>query len=413
MNTTTPALPRMNPLVRIGPEEIVNGKPIRFAKHQPSGLYFRIGEREALVLERLDGCHSREQIGAAYQAAFGHPLLDGSWNNLMQLFTERGLLEGTTPASAASGVRTEPEENALNFRFFFWNPDRLMGRIAPYFRWLVNAPAMCLWAGLVLLAELAIAPHWPQLWDEALRFNGLTVLLRALLLVAIYALVTVVHETGHAVACKRYGGEVREMGVLLRYFIFTAYTKVDDILLFHRRSWRVQVLAIGPLINLSVLPPALLLWYWAPPDSVARMVAVDLLVWFHIGSLLQLLPFLQSDGYFIFAQWLKMPELRKDASAYLAGRTLAWLSGRRLAPMSPRCARFAVPVYVVYGLAAFGVTGAAVAYVLHRYASSLQHWLGNSAGYAVAAALGLLLAWRVAFQLIPWLKLQHSKLLPA
>lgn len=412
MSTGELALPRLSPLVRIGPQEYVGGKVIRFAKHDLTCRYFRIGEREAFLLERLDGNHDKDAIAAGYAAAFGVNLSDGSLQNALALFVQRGLLEGAdAPAAGGDAAHLEPEENALSFRFYFWNPNRFITRIAPHFRWLINGPALAVWAGLLLLAELALVPHLPVLWDEAVRLNGITVLLRIAVLIAVYASVTLVHECAHAVACKRYGGEVPEMGVMLRYFIFTAYTRIDDILLFHERYKRFQVLAVGPMVNLTLIPIALAVWLNTPAESVANMAAVDMLVWFNIGSLVQLLPFLQTDGYFMFAQFLHMPDLRKDASSYLVRRLLSLLTGRRMPPVSPACASYVVPVYIVYGVLAFGATGAALAYVLNRHANTILTLFGNSTGHVVVAVLGTFLAWRIIFQLVPWVRRQ-SRLLP-
>lgn len=406
-------LPRLSSEVRIGPPEYVNGKVIRFAKHDVTGRYFRIGEREAFLLARLDGAHGKNEIAAGYAAAFGVGLSDASLQNALTLFTQRGLLDGAVlPAAGdADAAHLVPEENALSFRFYFWNPNRFITRITPHFHWLINGPALAIWATLLVLGELAVLPHLSTLWGEAVRLNGITLVLRIVVLVAVYGIATLVHECAHAIACKRYGGEVPEMGVMLRYFIFIAYTRIDDILLFHERYKRFQVLAVGPMVNLSLIPIALAVWLNTPADSVANMAAVDVLVWFNIGSLLQLLPFLQTDGYFMFAQFLHMPDLRKDAASYLTRRLLSAITGRRMPPVSPACASYVVPVYIIYGVLAFGATGAALAYVLNRHANTILALLGNSTGHLVVGVLGAFLAWRIVFQLIPWVKRQ-SRLLP-
>ena len=42
-----------------------------------------------------------------------------------------------------------------------------------------------------------------------------------------WILLKVVHETSHGVVCKRYGGTVRETGVLLILFAPLAYVRCD------------------------------------------------------------------------------------------------------------------------------------------------------------------------------------------
>jgi putative peptide zinc metalloprotease protein len=407
-------LPRRSALVNVGPQEYVDGKVVHYAKHITSGIYFRMGEREAFLLERLNGMHSEEQIAAEYAATFSVKLTSRSLQNALELFAKRGLIEGVSGADTA-GDEQPPlgrRDHALSYKLFFWNPDRLMGRLARYFNWLINTPMLALWAGALVVAELALVPHLSALWNDAVRFEASTVPYRLLMMWLIFALVALLHESAHAIACKRHGGEVREMGLLLRYFMLTPYTRIDDILLFPQRTKRVHVLAVGPLVSLTVIPFAWQVWLHAEPGSVVHVVSVDLLVWYNLGALMQLLPFVQSDGYFMFAQLLRMPDLRTDASSYMVRKLLSVASKRRMPPISPRCAAYVVPVCIAYGVSAFAVTGAVIAYVLHWYAKVTLETLGPSSGLFLVVLAGVVLAWRSIVPLIPWLQRQHNSLLP-
>ncbi len=49
-------------------------------------------------------------------------------------------------------------------------------------------------------------------------------------------LVSIFHEFAHGIACKRYGGEVDAMGVLLYFFVPTMYCDVSDIYMLGKRK---------------------------------------------------------------------------------------------------------------------------------------------------------------------------------
>jgi len=54
------------------------------------------------------------------------------------------------------------------------------------------------------------------------------------------------HEFAHGLACKRYGGEVHEMGFLLIYLQPAVYCNVSDAWLFAEKSKRLLVGFAGP-----------------------------------------------------------------------------------------------------------------------------------------------------------------------
>lgn len=57
------------------------------------------------------------------------------------------------------------------------------------------------------------------------------------------------HEIGHALACKHWKGEVRNIGLTTSLFLPVGYTDVTDICLFYERYKRVFVYLAGPLIT--------------------------------------------------------------------------------------------------------------------------------------------------------------------
>ena len=50
---------------------------------------------------------------------------------------------------------------------------------------------------------------------------------------------SVAHEVAHSLMCKRFGGEVHEMGFMLIYFQPALYTNVSDAWLFPERRKRL------------------------------------------------------------------------------------------------------------------------------------------------------------------------------
>ena len=72
--TTEPrelALPVLSGQIQIGPAEYIGGEVMHQAKHNGTGRYFRMGDREAFLLTHLDGRHTLDSIAEKYRSQFG------------------------------------------------------------------------------------------------------------------------------------------------------------------------------------------------------------------------------------------------------------------------------------------------------------------------------------------------------
>jgi putative peptide zinc metalloprotease protein len=395
--------------VTIGPEQYINGNVMRFMKRRGSQGYWRTKNKEAFILSLLDGNTTLEEISERYYAEFKKVVSTEALAQAIEAFARQGLLDradtGSEPA-AGDGARvtaTVPKTppSLFNLKILSWNPDEYLARIAPPWRWLSNGWVLVAWGLLIVVAELLVLQHLPGIWYVVAHAPASTILARVLLLAVILSVGFTLHEGGHAIVCKSYGGEVREMGFLLRYFLFTPYTNVDDIVLFPRRRSRLCVLMVGPLISLTMIPLALLVWLSTPAGGLAHLVSADVLVWYNAATLLQLIPFVQTDGYFALAQMLRMPDLMKDSYMFLLGAVFSRAGGRKMT-VSGECPAYVKPTYVAFGLLSVAATAFVVVYAIRSYEGMLAHAVGDVAAIAVIAVLLAGLIVRFGSQLSRW-----------
>ena len=409
-DTGAELLPRLSDKVIFGPEEYIAGATMRLAKHAVTGKYFRMGTKEVFLLSHLDGTYTSDQILARYKDKFGTSVSRAGWQNALDLFARRGLIEGDPAVEAASSLHSHEQPTSLvqagpfSRKLLFWNPDKRITALLPYCRWLINGPALAVWSLLILSFELLVLAHREALLKGFLGQSPRSWLSRALVLTLISSFTMTVHEFGHAVACKRYGGEVREMGFLFRYLSFCAYTRIDDILLLPKRIQRIHVLIIGPLLSLSLIPIAFVTWLKTPPHSAIHTVCCDVLIWYNLSCLIQLIPFIQFDGYFILAQILRMPDLRKDSYNYLLNWFLSWGRNKRGMPVASERAAYLIPVYVTYGITSVMVSTLAVSYALREYGRSFFHTLGVWPSVVLISFLLGGAIWRIYSVTAPWIR---------
>ncbi|HAC90754.1 MAG TPA: hemolysin D, partial [Planctomycetaceae bacterium] len=131
------------------------------------------------------------------------------------------------------------------------------------------------------------------------------------------ALVKVLHEFGHGLSCKRYGGECHEMGVMMLVFTPCLYCNVSDSWMLPNKWHRVFIGAAGMYVELALASVATYMWWFSEPGmfnflclSVMFICSVSTVVF--NGN-----PLLRFDGYYILMDILEIPNLRQKATEIL------------------------------------------------------------------------------------------------
>ena len=142
-------------------------------------------------------------------------------------------------------------------RFPLVNPDEFLDRTAAYLRPLFTWWAFAAWLALVVSAGCVAV-------SNADRLAGpLNSILAAGNLVAMWMTLIVLklmHEFGHAYACKIFGGHVPEMGVFLIAGTPCAYVDATSAWGFAKKRHRLIVSLAGVYVELAVASAALLAW---------------------------------------------------------------------------------------------------------------------------------------------------------
>jgi putative peptide zinc metalloprotease protein len=310
----------------------------------------------------------------AFERRFREPLAEQDLATLIEALRGQRLLVGDGPPLP------RPRQRLLSWRARLWNPDRLFASVEPRVRFLftrsfatlaatvVVAAALVLW---VSREELARSAHDALCWESALP------------LWCVYFALGLLHESSHGLACKHYGGEVKEIGFLFLFFVPCFYCNVTDAWLFRAKHRRIAVMLAGVACDLVVGAIAAFIWRVASPDTIVHRTAFLVLSVSGLDTLTNLNPLLKFDGYYVLSDWAEVPNLRARAIERAKGHLRRWLCGAPPPGPEPR-ARF---------LTGFGLLSWAFSLVfLVCMLVFVGGWLDDRigvAGWAVAALLAL------------------------
>jgi len=238
-------------------------------------------------------------------------------------------------------------------------PDRYLDRVFGQQSWFAKLRLSVAWlwfatAWLWLVAIGIAISHFDTLAAEFAQLATTPPPRHVLLFLACVGLTKIIHELGHAVACKLLGGECREIGLMFLMGVPCLYCDVSDAWMMPSRWKRVLISAAGMIVEIGLASFAMILWVLMTPGpwrDAALMVAV-------IGSFNTVLingnPLLRYDGYFIFSDLVRVPNLGYEATEALrvGMRKVVWGHQRVAKEAEQTEARVASDAFLVgYGFA--------------------------------------------------------------
>ena len=292
--------------------------------HQ-SGKFNRLTPQGYYLFGRMDGERTLQTLwqDACDRFPDDPPTQGDTIRLLSQLYQADLIAADTTPDLAELASRSQRLNrqktlahfrNPLALRLPLLDPNSFLDRtkclVAPIFtKWF-----MALWVCFILMSLVLVVFNWPALTQSA--GDKILVGSNIALILCAYPLVKGLHELGHAYATKWWGGEVREVGLMLLIFIPVPYVDASQATAFGSKWQRIAVGAAGILVELTLAGIALIFWLSAEP-GIARAFAYNVML---IGGVSTLLfngnPLLRFDGYFILSDLLEIPNMGPRANTY-------------------------------------------------------------------------------------------------
>ncbi len=300
--------------------------------------YHRLRPDEYFVLEKLDGCNSLEQIREEYEKVYApQKVTTADLNQLLFRFHQSGL---TLSDAAMQGDRLTDRRRqdqrqrwmqhisgVLFIRFPGVDPEPLLKRVYPLVRpllgWLglLVAIVFCLAAAIVFATHCdRFATEFPRT-SEWIRWDSL------LILGAVIGCTKVFHEIGHAVMCKRFGGECHQIGPMLLVFTPALYCDTSDSWMLPSRWQRAAVGMAGVGTEVVVAAIATFIWVSTAPGLIHHVAMNVMLVCSASTLLFNANPLLRYDGYYVLSDLCDVPNLGERSRKLLAGHTNKLLFG--------------------------------------------------------------------------------------
>jgi putative peptide zinc metalloprotease protein len=236
--------------------------------------------------------------------------------------------------------------NLMFLRIPLFDPDHLLSRCSWVVRVFTSHFAFFVWLVTMGMAAKTIFEHFPSVMFEAkalLVFDNLALLYLGLVLVK------VLHEFGHTLVCKRFGGEVHTMGIMLIVFAPMPYMDATSSWGVRNRWQRVLVAASGMIFEFFAASCAVLIWANTGPGAVHGL-AFNIMIVASVSTIMfNANPLLRFDGYYILSDLIDIPNLQPRSSAQLTHLIEYYLFGITQST-SPAYSRKEASLLTLYGI---------------------------------------------------------------
>ena len=321
-----------------------------------SGEFYRIGEAEYTFLSLLDGKTTLASALATTCSIVGAKAFDEQdAATICKWLVDTGLA-ATRASTAASRIKNRRDEsdsakllgllNPISIRIPLFNPDRFVAAANRAIGWIISKPAAVVWFVVCLYAAVSLAANFD-------RFGGGNVEVFSrnnwLLLGVTWMVLKLVHEFAHALTCRRFGGRVRNCGVLFLLMIPLPFVDVTSAWRFANKYHRILVSAAGMIAEVFLAAIATLVWLQVDAGIVSQ-VAANVMFAASVNTLFfNANPLMKFDGYHMLSDYLEMPNLTKYGNQHVMGVCRKLFLGLPAAPIPWAGLRGAI--VKVYGFA--------------------------------------------------------------
>lgn len=386
-------------------EQRYEGKRCHVVKDPVSLRYYRFNEQEYFVVKLFDGKHTMEEIQKEFEKEFRpqrltHEDLEAFARQLLTA----GLVQHESSRAAEELLENRRKQrrmqrvatwtNILYIKIPVFDPDRILGFLIRFLYWIFTWWFFAASLLLMVSALALVITHYKTFYDKLPAYHEFFRFQTVLYMWISLGIVKVIHEFGHGLSCKAYGGECHEMGILLMCFSPALFCNVSDSWTMANKWKRIIISFAGIYVELIIAALATFVWWYTPGRPFINNVALCIMTLCSISTFVfNANPLMKFDGYYILADWLEIPNLRDRANRYLGNQFKEKALGMEVQP-EPYMAVNRRLLFVFYACVSWVYRWIVTFSVIYTLSNFLKPYnLGTLSKLLAMAAIGSMVGW--------------------
>ncbi len=361
--------PQLRPEVGVR-RQIFEGEQWHILSDPDSNSHFRLAKNAYAFVAMLDGTKTVHEVWEICQenSKINHEdiLVQSEVITLLGMLHSSSLLLLDIPADTAILLQKSQEKKLkklgstlssfLFLRIPVLTPDAFFTRFQKIGSIPFTKFGFIVWIIFAFLALRALVINWSSFAAESVHTLAPSNLMWLYLVIVI---TKIVHECGHAFACKYFSakdglnGDVHSMGIMLLLFAPVPYIDVSSSVQIRSRFSRAAIALAGMYCEFFMAFISVLVWANTSVDTGLHILARNIVILTSISTLLfNINPLLRFDGYFVFSDLLNLPNLYQRSQAYVIFLFKRYFLGVEKAITHVEKRREKI-IYTIYAIAAF------------------------------------------------------------
>ncbi|MCX8491070.1 MAG: hypothetical protein ORN54_08380 [Cyclobacteriaceae bacterium] len=269
-------------------------------QHKTLGHQININSKTHSIIELVDGNRTIQEISEALKSENNLP---ASPEFIYEILYNQLSVYGIIKNEIIAEKRSRSRYLKLSFILI---PENVLSHLTPFFtflfkRWIffVLLTACLIFISTMIIVNFSLILLWVEIKNVAT--------LDFIIYLILFQVGTLLHEFGHAVACKSFGA--KHGGIGFGFYLLTPalFTDVSD-------AWRLKrgeriIVNLGGIYFELLIASFFLLFYF-DKHTITFLILPCILI---INTLKNLNPFLKLDGYWILSDATNKPNLQKNA----------------------------------------------------------------------------------------------------
>lgn len=202
----------------------------------------------------------------------------------------------------------------LFIRIPLFDPNKLLDRLLPLAQPFLSRIGFAIWLGVLFFGLKTVIDNAGALLDQT---EGILAPGRLAFLYLSFILVKILHEFGHGILTKKFGGEIHTAGIMLMVFNPIPYVDATSAWAFRERWKRVLVGSGGMGVELFLASIAAFVWA-ATEGGIWNALAYNVMFVASVSTLLlNINPLMRFDGYYILSDLTDTPNLNSRANRHV------------------------------------------------------------------------------------------------
>ena len=326
-------------------ESVFQGETCWIVKDPLAMKYFRLRKPEYLVLQQLRKDTNYQDLKTSLVRSFPeYTIRLESVQQLVVSLHKSGLLISNAGGQSAPLIKRRNKElqqkamglmsSIIALRLPGWDPETFLNWLYPKCRWMFSKWFTFVIGVTCLLALALVLSNFELFLSKLPDFQSFFAFDNILFMGAILVITKSLHELGHGLMCKHFGGECHEIGFMLLVLMPAMYCNTSDSWIMPNRWHRMAIGAAGMYVEIFLAAICTFVWWFTNPGWI-HYLALNVMFLSSVSTIVfNANPLLRYDGYYILSDFLEIPNMAQKAKQSLLSKLRVWCLGMK--PINPR-----------------------------------------------------------------------------